>query len=401
MFCGFCGKPVEKDSYLLTGNNIAMCPDCIKLAYRYVEEREQDYSIKKFSESTLKPHDIVNYLNQYIIGQDEVKKRIAVAVYNHYKRLAVKDIDDNNVEIEKSNILILGPTGSGKTLVAKTIAKMLDVPFAVTDATSLTQSGYVGDDVENCISRLLRAANYDVEKAERGIVFLDEIDKIARKGENTSITRDVSGEGVQQSLLKIIEGTIVDCNPAGGRKNPDQKKIPVDTKNILFICGGAFEGLEDRVMSRMNKRTIGYNGVNIEEVDESNALGHVTTQDLRKFGLIPELIGRLPIVTHTNPLTKDDMIKILTEPKNAIVKQYQKLFELDGIKLSFKKNALEYIVEQTIEDGLGARGLRSVMETVMTNAMYDMPSNNGKEFTVTKRYAEKQTSKIKKAANAA
>lgn len=392
--CAFCGKSNAQSKFMLIGNNICVCPDCVKMAYKYVKEQEKEYNDLEKEEANnklKKPHDIKAYLDEYVIGQESVKERIATAIYNHYKRIIYGDEDDDEVTIDKSNILCLGNSGTGKTYIAQIIAKMLDVPIAITDCSSMSASGYVGADVESCITRLLKAANYDVKKAEMGIVFLDEIDKIATKGENASITRDVSGECVQQELLKIIEGTIVDCNPAGGRKNPDQKTIAVNTKNILFICAGAFVGIDKIIKKRFNKEaTIGFNSI-VSKKDIENPLDFVTSQDVKKFGMIPELVGRLPIITHTNPLSKEDMKHILMTPKNAIIKQYQKLLKLDGIELKFDDDALDYIVEMTMSCDIGARGLRSIIEDVMQQLMYDLPSQKDiKEYVITLDYVKEQ-----------
>ena len=346
----------------------------------------------KLAEDTPKPQEIKAYLDQYVIGQDSAKKYLSVAVYNHYKRLSQKTTDD--VEIEKSNIIIVGPTGTGKTFLAKSIAKLLKVPFAIVDATVLTEAGYVGEDIESLLVRLLQACDYNVQEAERGIVFIDEIDKIARKGDNPSITRDVSGEGVQQGLLKLLEGSVVNVPPQGGRKHPDQKMIPVDTKNILFICGGAFEGIERKIALRLNAQVVGYGSNSAaRKIQRERLLHYVAPQDLRSYGLIPEIIGRLPVLTNLEPLDRDALRRILTEPKNAIVKQYKKLFKMDGVELTFDDDTLDFVVDKAIEYKLGARGLRSIVETIMTDAMFDVPSDSVKKYRVTKEYAAQQLEK--------
>ena len=389
--CSFCGKEIK--SLSITGNDAIICEECASLANKIIQDNKEiihNTSIKDIP----KPKEIKEFLDQYVIGQEVAKERLCVAVYNHYKRIANKNVTDD-VEIDKSNIILCGPTGSGKTYLAKTIAKFIDVPFCICDATTLTESGYVGEDVESILTRLLQASDYDVEKAERGIVFIDEIDKIARKSDNPSITRDVSGEGVQQGLLKLLEGSVVLCPPNGGRKHPDQKMIPVDTKNILFICGGAFDGLEKKIGKRYNQQAVGFNAVStrMNNDETENIMSKVTPLDLKAFGLIPEIIGRLPVLTYMEPLNKEALLKILKEPKNALVKQYQKLFEIDGIDLTFDDDALEYIVEKTSEYKLGARGLRGIMEDIMTSAMFNMPSEDIKTLTITLDYVKEKIDK--------
>ena len=397
--CSFCGRRRSDVDIMFQGVDGAnICGTCIEVGHKSLSEAgltvaTAEAKAKKSNISmndVPKPKEIKEFLDNYVIGQDEAKRSIAVAVYNHYKRLSVAQSGCDDVELDKSNIVLVGPTGTGKTLIARSIARMLKVPFAIVDATVLTQAGYVGEDVESILSRLLQAADYNAEAAERGIVFIDEIDKIARKGDNPSITRDVSGEGVQQALLKILEGTVVNVPPQGGRKHPEQAFVQINTKNILFICGGAFDGIERRIAQRLNTRAIGYGRVDTESIDRENLLKYVQPQDIRSFGLIPELVGRLPVLTHLEPLSREALRNILTEPKNAIVSQYKAMLDMDGVKLEFADETLEYIVDKAVEFKLGARGLRSICEAVMKELMYEAPSSNKKKIVVSRKYAEEQ-----------
>ncbi|MCF8362439.1 MAG: ATP-dependent Clp protease ATP-binding subunit ClpX [Prolixibacteraceae bacterium] len=393
--CSFCGRKKNEVELLIAGMDGHICDRCIEQAHNIVEEelksKGDTFDLKSIE--LMKPAQIKEFLDKYVIGQNHAKKILSVAVYNHYKRLG-QVIDDDETEIEKSNIIMVGPTGTGKTLLARTIARMLHVPFTIVDATVLTEAGYVGEDIESLLTRLLQAADYNVEAAERGIVFIDEIDKIARKGDNPSITRDVSGEGVQQGLLKLLEGSVVNVPPQGGRKHPEQKMIPVNTKNILFMCGGAFDGIERKISQRMNAQVVGFNAVeHASSIDRENLMQYIAPMDLKSFGLIPEIIGRLPVLTYLDPLEPATLKRILTEPKNAIVKQYNKLFKIDGIELKFTDEALDYIVNVAVEYKLGARGLRSICETIMTDAMFELPSNGKKTFEVNRKYTSEKIEK--------
>ena len=391
----FCGRSEKEVPLLLQGLDACICSECVKIAGEYVSDFNRTVSAEPLAklDSLYKPKEIHDFLDQYVIGQDRAKKLLSVAVYNHYKRINNNSESEVDLGLEKSNILMVGPTGTGKTLMAKSIAKLLNVPFTIVDATVLTEAGYVGEDVESILSRLLQEANYDVAKAERGIVFIDEIDKIARKSDNPSITRDVSGEGVQQAMLKLLEGSVVNVPPQGGRKHPDQEFLHVNTQNILFICGGAFEGIERRIAQRLNTQVIGFGAANKKQIDKENLLRYVEAQDLRSYGLIPEIIGRLPVITYLDHLDRDALKRILTEPKNALMRQYERMFELDGIKLTVDPEVLDLIVDTSIENKLGARGLRSICESIMTDAMYDAPSSSKKTFRLTLKYAKEKLEK--------
>ncbi len=396
--CSFCGRPRSETNMLISGLDAHICNYCVEQAEDIIREESKATRDKDFSKIKLhKPAEIKAYLDQYVIGQDDAKKILAVAVYNHFKRINQPPSRNEDVEIEKSNLILIGATGTGKTLLARTIAKLLNVPFCIADATVLTEAGYVGEDVESILSRLLQAADYDVAAAEKGIVFIDEIDKIARKSDNPSITRDVSGEGVQQALLKLLEGAVVNVPPQGGRKHPEQRMIQINTQNVLFIAGGAFDGIEKKIASRIQANIMGYVAAKDQEIDKNNLLQYIAPQDLKSFGLIPELVGRMPVVTYLSPLDEAALRRILTEPKNAIVKQFTQLFELDGIKLTISEPVFDFIVNKAIEFKLGARGLRSIMETILTDAMFELPSDQSvKEFKLTLNYAEQKLSKISK-----
>ena len=395
VICSFCGKNKQDTNILIAGTSAHICDSCIEQAHEIVKEDLNDDLFSAEDFTLLKPKAINEHLNDFVIGQEDAKKVISVAVYNHYKRLMQPDTTEEDIEIEKSNIIMVGRTGTGKTLIAKSIAKLLKVPFCIADATVLTEAGYVGEDVESILTRLLQAADYDVEQARRGIVFIDEIDKVARKSDNPSITRDVSGEGVQQAMLKLLEGTIVNVPPQGGRKHPDQKMIALDTKDILFISGGAFDGIERHISNRMNTQSIGFKSNKGNDIEKDNLLQYISPQDLKSFGLIPELIGRMPVVTYLNPLDRKALKLILTEPKNALTKQYQKLFDIDGIALTFDKKAIDIIVEKAMEFKLGARGLRSICEAIMLDAMFEFPSDESKkDLKITAAYVKAQLTKL-------
>ena len=391
--CSFCGKNKQDTDILIAGISAHICDSCIEQAYNILDSEEKSKIQIQKQSKIFPPKKIKNHLDDYVIGQEQAKKILSVAVYSHYKRIQQSDIDSDDIEIEKSNIILVGETGTGKTLLAKSIAKLLQVPFCIADATVLTEAGYVGEDVESILTRLLQSADYDVTKAEKGIIFIDEIDKIARKSDNPSITRDVSGEGVQQALLKLLEGTIVNVPPQGGRKHPDQKMISVNTKDILFVSGGAFDGIQRNIAKRINTQSIGYGSSKKNQFDKDNLLQYILPQDLKSFGLIPELIGRMPILSYLNPLEKDILRKILTEPKNSIINQYKKLFRLDGIELKIEEKVLEFIVDKSLEYKLGARGLRSICETILLDAMFTLPSSNSKIFNLTLSYAKEKLNK--------
>ena len=404
--CSFCGRSASEVGMLFSGmNGATICDECVERGYDVLQEQQEAKKKKSAKnvptlrrEDVPKPTEIKEFLDRYVIGQDAAKKTLSVAVYNHYKRILSKGVDkvvNDEVEIEKSNIIMVGETGTGKTLLARTIARLLKVPFAIVDATVLTEAGYVGEDVESILSRLLQVADYNVEQAERGIVFIDEVDKIARKSDNPSITRDVSGEGVQQALLKILEGTVVNVPPQGGRKHPDQKFVQVNTNNILFVCGGAFDGIDKKIAQRLNTRVVGFNQGAALHVDRKNLMQYITPQDLRSFGLIPELVGRMPVLTYLQPLDKEALRQILTEPKNSIIKQYERLLELDGVKIVFDDDVLDYIVSKAQEFRLGARGLRSICEAIMTDAMFELPTTGVSEFRITLPYAKERMERAK------
>ena len=395
VLCSFCGKNKQDTNILIAGTSAHICDSCIEQAHEIVKEDAADEVFIAKDFTLLKPKEIKVHLDDFVIGQDDAKKVMSVAVYNHYKRILQPDTTEEDIEIEKSNIIMVGRTGTGKTLIARSIAKLLKVPFCIADATVLTEAGYVGEDVESILTRLLQAADYDVEQAKRGIVFIDEIDKVARKSDNPSITRDVSGEGVQQAMLKLLEGTIVNVPPQGGRKHPDQKMIALDTKDILFIAGGAFDGVEQHISSRMNTRSLGFRSEHENKIDKENLLQYISPQDLKSFGLIPELIGRMPVLTHLNPLDRTALKLILTEPKNALTKQYQKLFDMDGVALTFDKKAIDIIVDKAMEFKLGARGLRSICEAIMLDAMFEFPSDESKkDLKITASYVKAQLTKL-------